>query len=94
MLRVKAKVWLPDRTLPKAPTLLRHKLVEFGQSKTNEAEGVAVTAPAESIMAEQLPETSQTVLDPLATPDMALAADMPLGEGAKGTDMLQQGTSA
>jgi hypothetical protein len=43
-----------------------------------------VAAPAEAIMAEQWPNTSQTDLDPLATPDMALAADVPLREGAEG----------
>ena len=29
VLRLKAKAWLPGRSLPKAPTLLRHKLVNF-----------------------------------------------------------------
>lgn len=92
VLRVKAKAWLPDRSLPKAPTLLRHKLVDFVQSKIREAEGVAIAAPAEAIEAEQGPNTSQPALEPLATPDMALGADMPLGESAEGSDMLQLGT--
>jgi hypothetical protein len=92
VLRAKAKAWLPDRTLPKAPTLLRHKLVDFVQSKISITEGVAVATPAEAIMTEQWPTTSQTDLDPLTTPDMALAADVPLGEGAEGADMLQRGT--
>lgn len=83
VLRFKAKAWFPSEGLPKAPTLLRHKLKELVQRTISELEGMAMEPPAQ-VITPALPNTSTPTPEVQDHPTMALAADRPSGDSATG----------
>ena len=81
-LRKKAAAWLPWRSAPKAPTLLRHALMEFAELKIAEAKAQPAfddvdVAPSDAV--EHIPTTSQPVMDRHSSFTRSLVADGPTG---------------
>lgn len=89
-LRQKAARWLHWRTAPKSSTLLRHALAKFVDATIAELQGAEAPSDANVAMPVtigQLPSTSHPVSDQQAVPDRPLAADVPPGDGADGSDL-------